>query len=99
MFLVFFLPIPVMGVPFFRWARRGRQVWSWAAGLIVYLGIIVLLSGDLPVVARIMAVFTDLYDYESTGVYLLFALLMVGGKLAGVLPDFLLARLSPPMRT
>ena len=98
MFLMFLLPIPVMGVPFFRWARRGRRVWPWAAGLIVCLGIIVLLSRNLPAAARIIAVFTDFYDLESAGFFLLSALLMVGGMLLGVLLGSLLARLSPQRR-
>lgn len=98
MFLMFLLPIPVMGIPFFRWARRGRRIWPWAAGLALCLGAVVLLSRNLPVAARIMAVFTDFYDHESTGFSLLFAMLMVGGMLLGVLLGALLARLSAQKR-
>lgn len=98
MFLMFFLPIPVMGVPFFRWARRGRRVWLWAAGLALCLGAVVLLSRDLPAAARIIAVFTDFYDLESTGFYLLFTLLTGGGMLLGVLLGALLAKLFPQKR-
>ena len=95
MFLMFLLPILVMGVPFFRWARRGRRLWPWAAGLALCLGAVVLLSRNLPVAARMVAVFTDFYDYESTGFYLLFTLLIGGGMMAGVLLGGFLARLFP----
>lgn len=95
MFLMFLLPILVMGVPFFRWARQGRRLWPWAAGLALCLIGVVLLSRNLPVAARIIAVFTDFYDYESTGFYLLFALLIGGGMMAGVLLGGFLARLFP----
>lgn len=95
MFLMFLLPIPVMGIPFFRWARRGRRIWPWAAGLALCLGAVVLLSRNLPVAARMVAVFTDFYDYESTGFYLLFTLLIGGGMMAGVLLGGFLARLFP----
>lgn len=98
MLLMCLLPIPVMGVPFFRWARRGRRIWPWAAGLTVCLGTAVLLSRNLPVAARIIAVFTDFYDFESTGFILLFALLIGGGMLVGVLAGGLLARLLPQKR-
>ena len=92
MFLMFLFPILVMGVPFFRWARRGRRIWP--AGLALCLGAVVLLSRNLPVAARMVAVFTDFYDYESTGFYLLFALLMGGGMLLGVLLVWQLDRMG-----
>lgn len=95
MFLMFLLPIPVMGIPFFRWARRGRRIWPWAAGLALCLGAVVLLSRNLPVAARMVAVFTDFYDHESTGFSLLFTLLIGGGMMAGVLLGGFLARLFP----
>lgn len=98
MFLMFFLPILVMGVPFFRWAWRGRRIWPWAVGLALCLGAVVLLSRDLPVAARIISVFTGFYDYESTGFYLLFTLLIGGGMLLGVLLGVLLAKLFPKKR-
>lgn len=98
MLLMCLLPIPVMGLPFFRWARRGRRTWPWAAGLTACPGAAVLLSRNLPVAARIIAVFTDFYDFESTGFILLFALLIGGGMLMGVLAGGLLARLSPQKR-
>lgn len=98
MFLMFFLPIPVMGIPFFFWARRGRRIWPWAAGLVLFLGAVVLLSRNLPAAARIIAVFTDFYDPESTAFFLLFALLIGGGMLLGVLMGALLARLFSEKR-
>lgn len=97
-FLMFLLPIPVMALPFFHWDRRGKPIWPWVAVLILCLGAIVLLSRNLPVAARIIAVFTDYYDFESTGFYLLFALLICGGMLVGVLVGALLARLFPKER-
>ena len=75
-FLMFLFPVPVMALPFFHWDRRGKPIWPWVAVLIVCLGVIVLLTRNLPVAARIIAVFTDFYDLESTGFYLLFALLI-----------------------
>ena len=67
--------------------------------LVLRLGAVVLLSRNLPAATRITAEFTDFYDFESTGFFLLSALLMVGGMLAGVLLGSLLARLSPQKRT
>lgn len=99
LFLMFLFPIPVMALPFFHWDRRGKPIWPWVAVLIVCLGVIVLLTRNLPVAARIIAVFTDFYDLESTGFYLLFALLICGGMLVGVLAGALLARLFPKERT
>ena len=64
--------------------------------LVLRPGAVVLLSRNLPAAARIIAVFTDFYDLESTGFFLLSALLMVGGMLPGALLGALLARLSPP---
>ena len=64
--------------------------------LVLRLGAVVLLSRNLPAATRITAVFTDFYDFESTGFFLLSALLMVGGMLPGALLGALLARLSPP---
>lgn len=98
-FLMFLFPIPVMALPFFHWDRRGKPIWAWIAVLIVCLGAIVLLSRNLPVAARVIAVFTDFYDLESTGFYLIFALLICGGMLVGVLVGALLARLFPKERT
>lgn len=98
-FLMFLFPIPVMALPFFHWDRRGKPIWAWIAVLIVCLGAIVLLSRNLPVAARVIAVFTDYYDLESTGFYLIFALLICGGMLVGVLLGALLARLFPKERT
>lgn len=98
-FLMFLFPIPVMALPFFHWDRRGKPIWAWIAVLIVCLGAIVLLTRNLPVAARIIAVFTDYYDLESTGFYLIFALLICGGMLVGVLVGALLARLFPKERT
>lgn len=98
LFLMFLFPIPVMALPFFHWDRRGKPIWPWVAVLIVCLGVIVLLTRNLPVAARIIAVFTDFYDLESTGFYLLFALLICGGMLVGVLVGALLARLFPKER-
>lgn len=98
-FLMFLFPIPVMALPFFHWDRRGKPIWTWIAVLIVCLGAIVLLSRNLPVAARVIAVFTDYYDLESTGFYLIFALLICGGMLVGVLVGALLARLFPKERT
>ena len=98
LFLMFLFPIPVMALPFFHWDRRGKPVWAWAAVLIVCLGVIVLLTRNLPVAARIIAVFTDFYDLESTGFYLLFAMLICGGMLVGVLVGALLARMFPKER-
>lgn len=98
-FLMFLFPIPVMALPFFHWDRRGKPIWAWIAVLIVCLGAIVLLTRNLPVAARIIAVFTDFYDLESTGFYLIFALLICGGMLVGVLVGALLARLFPKERT
>lgn len=98
-FLMFLFPIPVMAIPFFHWDRRGKPIWAWIAVLIVCLGAIVLLTRNLPVAARIIAVFTDYYDLESTGFYLIFALLICGGMLVGVLVGALLARLFPKERT
>lgn len=99
LFLMFLFPIPVMALPFFHWDRRGKPIWPWVTVLIVCLGVIVLLTRNLPVAARIIAVFTDFYDLESTGFYLLFALLICGGMLVGVLVGALLARLFPKERT
>ena len=96
---MFLFPVPVMALPFFHWDRRGKPIWPWVAVLIVCLGVIVLLTRNLPVAARIIAVFTDFYDLESTGFYLLFALLICGGMLVGVLAGALLARLFPKERT
>lgn len=96
--LMFLLPIPVMALPLFHWNRQGKPIWPWAAVLIVCLGAIVLLSRNLPVAARMIAVLTDYYDFESTGFYLLFALLICGGMLVGVLVGALLARLFPKGR-
>lgn len=98
-FLMFLFPIPVMALPFFHWDRRGKPIWAWIAVLIVCLGAIVLLTRNLPVAARMIAVFTDFYDLESTGFYLIFALLICGGMLVGVLVGALLARLFPKERT
>ena len=63
--------------------------------LVLRLGAVVLLSRNLPAATRITAVFTDFYDYESTGFYLLFTLLIGGGMMVGVLLGGFLARLFP----
>lgn len=95
MFLMVLLPVPVMGIPFFRWGRRGRRIWPWALFLAVCLGLLFLLIRNLSAAAHLVAVFTDFYDMESTAFYLLFALLICGGMLAGVLIGALLSRLFP----
>ena len=50
---------------------------------------------DLSTAARLVAVVTDFYDMESTGFFLLFALLCCGGMLVGVLIGTFLGRMFP----
>lgn len=84
LFFLFWISALVMGTPFFYWARRGRRIWPWALVLAAFLGLLFLLSWNLSAAAHLIAAFTDFYDMESTGFYLLFAMLCCGGMLTGV---------------
>lgn len=93
--ILFWIPILVMAGPFFHWVRRGRRPRIWILVLAACLGVVLLLMADLSTAARLVAVVTDFYDMESTGFFLLFALLCCGGMLVGVLIGAFLGRMFP----
>ena len=95
LYILFWIAALVMAIPFFHWARRGRRLWLWALALAACLGLLFLLSRNLSAAAHLIAVFTDFYDMESTGFYLLFAMLCCGGMLAGVGLATILAHIFP----
>ena len=94
-YLMFLVSALVMAPPFFCWARCGRRIWPWALVLAAFLGLLFLLSRNLSAAAHLIAAFTDFYDMESTSFYLLAALLICGGMLAGVGLAAILARIFP----
>ena len=89
------LQAPVQGD---RLSAAPARIWPRAAGLVLFLGAVVLLSRNLPAAARIIAVFTDCYDLESSAFFLLSALLIGSGMLPGVLTGALSARLFSEKR-
>lgn len=93
--ILFWIPILVMAGPFFHWVRRGRRPRIWILVLAACLGLVLLLMADLSTAARLVAVVTDFYDAESTGFFLLFALLCCGGMLVGALIGTFLGRMFP----
>lgn len=93
--ILFWIPALVMAGPFFHWVRRGRRPLVWILVLAACLGLVLLLMADLSAAARLVAVVTDFYDMESTGFFLLFALLCCGGMLVGVLIGSFLGRMFP----
>lgn len=95
LYFLFWIAALVMALPFFHWARRGRRLWRWALVLAAFLGLLFLMSRNLSAAAYLIAAFTDFYDMESTGFYLLFAMLCCGGMLAGVVLAAILAHIFP----
>lgn len=93
--ILFWIPALVMAGPFFHWVRRGRRPLAWILVLAACLGLVLLLMADLSTAARLVAVVTDFYDMESTGFFLLFALLCCGGMLVGILIGTFLGRMFP----
>ncbi len=93
--ILFWVPVLVMAGPFFHWVRRGRRPRVWILVLAACLALVLFLMQDLSMAARLVAAVTDFYDTESTGFFLLFALLCCGGMLVGVLIGAFLGRMFP----
>ena len=84
LFLYAWVSALVTGVPFFLWARRGRNIWPWVLVLAACLGLLLLLTMNPNTTAHLVASITGYRNSEYIGFLLLYLIVCYVGMLVAV---------------
>ena len=84
LFLYAWVSALVTGVPFFLWARRGRNIWPWVLVLAACLGLLLLLTMNPNTTAHLVASITGYHNSEYIGFLLLYLIVCYVGMLVAV---------------